>query len=111
MKKMEKLAAELRAEADIDFLDLPFIAASVRREIASGDDNEIRRHTLDLVRKLMEMDVFAGDYNLDDLKSGRGFQFRREIPDEVISWIEAEWIALGHLPTQEQPICWFSLRR
>ena len=111
MEKLKKLTSELRAEADIDFLDLPFIAASVRRELDLRDNDEICHHTLDVVRDLMDVGVFAGDYTLDDLTSGRGFQFRCGEASEIISWIKAEWSALGHVPTQEEPICWFSLRR
>lgn len=111
MDKIEKLVADLRAEADIDFLDLPFIAASIRRELGLQDQDEIRRHTLSMIKSLISVDVHAGDYTLDDLENGRGFQFRCGNSDAIISWVEAEWIALGHTPTQEQPICWFSLRR
>lgn len=111
MEKITKLAAELRAEASVDFLDLPFIAASVRRELDLHDPDELRHHTLGLVRILMGMDIFAGDYTLEDLESGRGFQFKCGEADEIVSWIEAEWATLGHAPTQEEPICWFSLRK
>lgn len=111
MEKMKHLAAELRAEADIDFLDLPFIAATVRRGLGPHGEDELRRHTLNMVRTLMDANIFAGDYTIEDLVDGKGFNFRCGKPDEIISWIETEWIALGHAPTQEQPICWFSLRR
>ena len=108
---IERTARELRNEADIDFIDLPFIAASLREDLDLKTQDEIRRHTLDVIRRLMEQGVNPGDFTLDDLESGRGFQFRSGTPTELLSWIEAEWIAMDRAPNPDDPICWFALKR
>ncbi|WP_245501382.1 hypothetical protein [Lichenibacterium minor] len=110
MSGLEKLISEFRAEADIDFLDLPFVAESVRMRLDLHGQDEIRHHTLESVRRLMELNVYPGDYTLEDLMSGRGFQFRCGSAEELMSWIESEWTEMGHTPTQEHPICWFALK-
>ena len=108
---IERTARELRNEADIDFTSLPFIAGVLREELELKTQEEIRHYSLDVIRRLMERGVYPGDFTLDDLESGRGFQFRPGTPTELLSWIEAEWLAMDHAPNFEDPICWFALKR
>ena len=108
---IERTARELRDEADIDFIDLPFIAANLSEDLDIRTQDEIRRHMLDVVRRLMERVVYPGDFTLDDLESGRGFQFRSGTPADLLSWIEAEWIAMDRAPNPDDPICGFALKR
>ena len=107
---IERTVGEIRAEADIDFISLPYIAESLREDLDLTAQDIIRRHTVEVIRRMMERGIYPGDYTLDDLVSGRGFQFRPGTPDDLLSWIESEWIALGHTPTLEDPICWFALK-
>lgn len=105
-----RIARELRAEADIDFVSLPLIAESLREDLGLKSQEQTRDHTLEVIRRLMERGVFPGDYTLDDLVNGNGFQFRSGTPDDLLAWIETEWVAMGHTPTLENPICWFALK-
>lgn len=107
---ISKIVRELRAEADIDFFDVSFIAEGLREDLHLRDQSEIRRHTLEVIRRLMQQGVYPGDYTLSDLEGGSSFQFKAGTPEELLSWIETEWIAMGRTPTFEDPI-WFALRK
>ena len=107
---ISKTVRELRAEADIDFFDISFIAEGLREDLKIVDQSEIRQHTMEVIRRLMQQNVFPGDYTPSDLEGGRSFQFKRGTPEELLSWIEAEWIAMGRTPTFDDPI-WFALRK
>ena len=60
---IERTARELRNEAELDFIDLPFIAGSLREDLDLKTQEDIRRHTLDVIRRLMERGVYPGDYD------------------------------------------------
>ena len=103
---IERTVGELRAEADIDFIDLPFIAGSLREDLDLQTQDDIRRHTLEVIRRLMEQNVYPGDYDYAVTMA-----FWPGEPEVLLKRIESEWIAMGHPPTLEHPICWFGLNR
>ncbi|WP_129220528.1 hypothetical protein [Lichenibacterium ramalinae] len=102
---IERTVAELRNEADIDFIDLPFIAGSLREDLDLKTQDEIRRHTLEVVRRLMDRGVYPGDYD-----HAIHMAFWPGEPSEHLRRIEAEWIAMGKPLTLSDPICWLGLK-
>lgn len=96
---------EMRAEAEIDFIDVSLIAESIREDLNLKDQRDIRRHTLDVIERLMNQGVHPGDYDQPTTLS-----FWPGEPDEHLRRIEAEWITMGRTPTLEHPICWFGLK-
>ncbi len=105
MRDIAKILAELRDEANIDFIDLPQIASAARYDLSFESEKDIRQCSLEIAKGLMELGVFPGDYDYaDQLNFWPG-----TINDHVMR-IEAEWIAMGRTPTLADPICWFGLR-
>ena len=102
---IERTARELRNEAELDFIDLPFIAGSLREDLDLKTQEDIRRHTLDVIRRLMERGVYPGDYD-----HAIDMAFWPCEPSEHLLRIEAEWIAMGQPPTLSDPICWLGLK-
>jgi hypothetical protein len=98
---LDRTVRELRNEADIDFIDLPFIAGSLREDLDLKTQEEIRRHTLDVIRRLMERGVYPGDYD-----HAIHMAFWPGEPSGHLRRIEAEWIAMGKPLTLSDPICW-----
>ena len=110
MSEIDRITSELRNEADIDFFDISLIAGTVQEDLGLRSEREIRRCTLEVIRGLMARGVYPGDYTMEGLQRGEGFQFWSGEPDELLKRIEAEWIALGKTPNLAEPICWFALR-
>ena len=108
---VERSAISLRKEADRDFFDMSLISEPLHLYYGIKCSQQILLTSLKIVKRLMQLDVYPGDYTLEDLESGRGFQFRTGTPTELLSWIESEWMTRGHSPTLEDPICWFALKR
>lgn len=102
---IERMTRELRDEAVIDFIDLPFIAENLREDLDLKTQDEIRRHTLEVVRRLMDRGVYPGDYD-----HAIHMAFWPGEPSEHLRRIEAEWIAMGKLLTLSDPICWLGLK-
>jgi len=106
MSDIERMISEFRAEADIDFLEVPFIAESLREHLCLRGQEEIRRCTLDVIERLMALGVYPGDYDYATTMS-----FWPGEPGDLLKRIEGEWIAIGKTPTSAEPICWFGLKR
>lgn len=102
---IKRTVQELRAEANIDFIDVSFIAESLREDLDLQDQHDIRRHTLDVIERLMAQGVYPGDYD-----HATNLTFWSGEPSQHLRRIEAEWIAMGHTPTLEYPICWLGLK-
>ncbi len=102
---VEKTARELRNEADVDFISLPLIAESLREDLDLKSQKDIRRHTLDVIERLMARGVYPGDYDYATKLS-----FWAGEPSEHLRRIEIEWIAMGKTPTLAESICWLGLR-
>jgi hypothetical protein len=102
---IERMTRELRDEADIDFIDLPFIAENLREDLDLKTQDEIRRHTLEVVRRLMDRGVYPGDYD-----HAIHMAFWPGGPSEHLRRIEAEWIAMSKPLTLSDPICWLGLK-
>ena len=102
---IKRTVKELRAEADIDFIDVSFIAESLREDLDLKTQHDIRRHTLDVIERLMAQGVYPGDYD-----HAIHLAFWPGEPSEHLRRIEAEWIAMGKTPTLEHPICWLGLK-
>lgn len=102
---IERTVCELRNEADIDFMSLPFIAGGLREDLDLKTQHDIRRHTLDVIERLMARGVYPGDYD-----HAIHMAFWPGEPSEHLRRIEAEWIAMGKTPTLEHPICWLGLK-
>ncbi len=103
---IERTTCELRAEADVDFFDVSLIAESLREDLDLQSQEEIRRCTLDVIGRLMTLDVYPGDYD-----HATTILFWPGEPEVLLKRIEAEWVAMGTTPTLEHPICWFGLKR
>ena len=106
MSEIQRITNELRAEAEIDFFDVSFIAGSIREDLDVQNQEELRCNTLDVIQRLMALGVYPGDY---DYATTMNFWLGE--PDILLKRIEAEWIAMGKTPTLEQPVCWFGLKR
>lgn len=104
--KINKITSELRAVADVDFMDVSFIAESVREDLEIKNEEDVRFYTLNVIGRLMRMHVFPGDYD-----HAATISFWSGAENELAKRIEAEWIAMGHTPTLEHPICWFGLKK
>ena len=109
MTYIETAISEFRNEADRDFISLCLIAGDVEYDLAVTDQQDIRDKSLQIIRGLMDRDVYPGDYMIERLKTA-GFFFWIGTPDQLLKRIETEWIALGKSPTLAKPICWFALR-
>ena len=105
MSLIEKIASELRDEANVDFLSLPFIIGSAQEEMHLRGDDEIRLTVLEIVKRLMQSNIYPGDYDY-----ATHILFWPGTPGEILSRIEDEWTSFGTMPDEERPICWFALR-
>jgi hypothetical protein len=105
-KIIERTVEELRVEADVDVIDVSLIAESLREDLDLKTQEEIRRHTLDVIERLITHGVCPGDYD-----HASTLAFWPGQPSEHLRRIEAEWIALGTTPTLAEPICWLGLKR
>ncbi|RYC33467.1 hypothetical protein D3273_03065 [Lichenibacterium minor] len=102
---IRKTVEDLRAEADVDFIDVSFIAESLREDLDLKNQSDIRRHTLEVIGRLMMQGVYPGDYDY-----AATLAFWSGEPSEHLKRIEAEWIAMGRTPTSVEPICWLGLK-
>jgi hypothetical protein len=105
---MERLAniAEgcLRESAD-DYIGLWQIATRVRREFGPLTNEQVRRCSLDVVRRILELGLRPGHYR------NTGFHFWDEQEAKaVIGRIEREWDVERGDPNLAHPICWFARR-
>lgn len=103
--EIEQMTRELRDEADIDFVEVPFIAESLREHLGLQSQHDIRRCTLNVIERLMARGVYPGDYDFATTIS-----FWPGEPSEHLQRIEAEWIVMGQTPTSAAPICWLGLK-
>lgn len=89
-------------EAEFDYVGLWQIAQTARERLHATD---IRRISLDIVRRLYQEGLRAGNYE------GGDFDYW---PDEgcqaMLDRIEREWIRNGVDPNLAEPICWFAPR-
>ncbi len=110
-REMIVIEAEIEGwcnEANVDVTGLCHIASSVENDLGINNQDDIRNHTLQIVRGLVARSVLPGDYNYGDHPDQ--IEFWPGTPDELLKRIETEWIALGKTPTLAEPICWFALR-
>ena len=106
MSGIETITTELRAEAEVDFFHVCMVAEILREELDLRTQKEILSCTLDVIRRLMVLGVYPGDYG-----NATTILFWPGEPDEVLKRIENEWMEMGMTPTLEHPICWFGLKR
>lgn len=97
--------SELRAVADVDFIDMSFIAESLREDLNLQSQDDIRTCSLHAVRCLMRQGVCPGDYD-----HAAAISFWSGGEDDIVKRIEDKWISMGRTPTLEHPICWFGLK-
>lgn len=102
---IDRIARELHDEAEIDFISLPLIAESLREDLDLQSQKDIRRHTLDVIERLIARGVHPGDYDYATTLS-----FWPGEPSEHLRRIETEWIAMGKVPTLAESICWLGLK-
>jgi hypothetical protein len=104
-KDLERTVGELLRETDVDFINIPMIAEFVREDLDIETQDDIRRHTLDVVGRLMTRGVYPGEYD-----HAITLEFWPGEPSDHLRRIKAEWIAIGKTPTLAEPICWLGLK-
>jgi hypothetical protein len=89
------LISELIAEAQADEVGLWLIIAQLRDEDRITDPTQLRRATLDFVRRMLDSgQVTAGYYRPD----GNGIAIWNMPTTDVVSRISEEWDSLGREP-------------
>jgi hypothetical protein len=91
-------------ESEVDFVGLWQIVGAARRKLGARSNDQARKFSLEIVKRLYERGLRPGSYDL-----GTRLDYW---PDEgceaALDRIEREWISLGHDPTLGDPICWFA---
>lgn len=116
MVDLGRLQAELLQECKEDHVGLWTFLWVVRHALNDGaypskehdkaDPAEVRRLSLELVRRLLESGLVQAGFPAAD---GRGFVPWQMTPEAVLKRIEAEWNAPGHEPNIGD-IVWFTTR-
>lgn len=114
MVDLDRLQAELLQECKEDHVGLWTFLWVVRHALNDGayptkerdkaDPTEVRRLSLELVRRLLKSGLVQAGFPTAD---GRGFVPWRMAPADVLKRIEAEWNGLGHEPNMGD-IVWFT---
>jgi hypothetical protein len=103
MDKLKEIIDGYMRESEIDYVGLWQIAAATRRRLSAHSTDEVRKSSLEIVRRLYECGLRPGDYWGDEF---------RDWPDEgcqaILDRIEREWIKAGADPNLAEPICWFA---
>jgi hypothetical protein len=105
MEQISKIAEDCVRESAEDYVGLWQIATRIRREFGSLNNKQVKRRSLDVVRRILELGLRPGDY----LKAG--FKFWDHDNDEtILARIEQEWDPENGDPTLAKPICWFTVQ-
>jgi hypothetical protein len=92
-------------ESKIDYVGLWQIAQASKEELGAGTTDQVRKLSLEIVKRLYDNGVRPGNY------WGGDFDYW---PDEgcqaALDRIEREWIEAGEDPNLGDPICWFAPR-
>jgi hypothetical protein len=105
MKLLDHIVDGYMRESEVDYIALPQISCAVRQDTTAQTVDEVRRSSLEVVRRLYEKGLRPGNY------WGGDFDYW---PDEgcqaALDRIEREWIKAGADPNLAAPICWFAPR-
>ena len=99
---LDSIVADFEKDSALDYIGLWELVSAVTKEAEEKDDENIRRLTFTLLRKMLARGFRAGGFTQTrkwELWSGQN-------PDHVIRRIEAEWDALGREPNIGD-IVWF----
>ena len=100
---MDKVVDDLVAESQVDYVGLWEIPQILRHVAPLAPSDEIRRLSLEVVKRLYEKGLRPGNYWGGDFDHwpDNGYQ-------PAVDRIEAAWIKAGADPNLAYPICWFS---
>jgi hypothetical protein len=100
----KSIDAEILAVGSVDYLDVWFIAGTVKRLVPAADEDEVRELCLDALERLMESGrVEAGDLHPPGEFSPWPFDV-----NEAMERIKTEWEELDR-PLQPGDIAWFEV--
>src|SRR5438270_11243753 len=102
-EKINQIAAMCMADMVSDYTGLFHIAGRVRHAFGPRPNEEVKRLSIEVVRRILERGLRPGDY----LRSG--MKYWAEGPEQVIDRISREWIPSRGDPTLGEPICWFGI--
>jgi hypothetical protein len=103
MERATKIAEDCVRDAADDYVGLWQITTRVRREFGQLTNQQVKQHSLSVVRRIIEGGLRPGDY------FATGFHFWKENNIEaIIARIEEEWEVERGDPTLANPICWFA---
>lgn len=105
MQNLTSLKDGFLAEAEEDNVGLWQLIKAIKEQLNVRDSAEIRRLTIDLVRRLMASGMRAGD---PPYLPGGFKVWPNQNVDDVVKRIQDEWDALGREPNIAD-IAWFSL--
>lgn len=103
MEKIIKIARDCLRELADDYIGLWQIATRTRREFGPITNEQVKKYSLDVVRRIIADGLFPGDY----LKTGFNFWAEDDV-GAIIARIQREWDAGHGDPTLANPICWFA---
>jgi hypothetical protein len=105
MRILDEIVDDYIKESEVDYIALPQISCAIRQDTSATTVDEVRKLSLEVVKRLYSKDLRPGNY------WGSDFDFW---PDDgrqaVLDRIEREWIKAGADPNLAQPICWFAPR-
>ncbi len=105
MEKIAEIAESCVQEAADDYVGLWQIATRVRREFEPSTNEQIKRHSLDVVHLIMQQGLHPGDY----VRTGFSF-WDRAASASNLARIDREWDPVRGDPTLADPICWFAIK-
>jgi hypothetical protein len=106
MEKINEIAENFINEAANDYVGLWAIAPAVRRDLRLSSNEDVKAHTLDVIRVLLNRGLLPGDY----LKTGFYFWRERDAAS-IIARIDREWDPVNGDPLLGDSSCWFSLEQ
>ena len=99
---LDSIAADFEKDSALDYIGLWELVGAVTKEAEEKDDENIRRLTFTLLRKMLARGFRAGGFT----QTRKWELWPGQNPDHVIRRIEAEWDALGREPNIGD-IVWF----
>ena len=102
---MDRISEELLLEGLDDYVGLWEFAPCVRRTLGLEEHDEIRRASMEVLRKLVGGRLFVDG----DLAENGGFAAWSLSPEETLSYVEDLWNELGRAPDLGDNIPWFDL--
>jgi hypothetical protein len=106
MKSINEIADSFLREAKEDYVGLWAIAPAVRRDRGLSSNEEVKAHTLDVVRILLDHGLWPGDY----LKTGF-YLWDEPNTAAAIARIDREWDPTNGDPPLGDSSCWFAMKR